>query len=68
MPIWLRKFTFNNIQDFYTKEEEARKKAQSKNNKTTTSFNLGENNKVKVPDFVKNNPTYSSTISKRPKS
>lgn len=27
MPIWLRKFTFSKIQDFYSKESEAAKNA-----------------------------------------
>jgi hypothetical protein len=67
MPIWLRKFIFNNIQEFYKKEEEEYKKAQSKHNKGTTNIRMDESNKVKIPDFIKNNPTYTSTVAKKPK-
>ena len=64
MPIWLRKFTFNSIQEFYLKEREEYNKAQSKYNKGKTNVKMDEGNKQKIPDFIKNNPTYSSTVSK----
>ena len=38
------------------------------NSKGTTSINMSETNKINIPDFIKNNPTYSSTISKNSKS
>ena len=31
MPIWLRNFTFQNIEEFYDKKAEAEKKASGKN-------------------------------------
>tara|TARA_Y100001972_G_C7512804_1_gene259033 strand:+ start:290 stop:505 length:216 start_codon:yes stop_codon:yes gene_type:complete len=70
MPIWLRKFIFNNIQNFYLKEQEDYKKSQqiAKNKrKDTTSIDMGNTNKIKIPDFVKKPPNYSSTVSKNPK-
>jgi hypothetical protein len=70
MPIWLRKFIFNNIQNFYLKEQEDYKKSQqtAKNKrKDTTSIDMGNTNKIKIPDFVKKQPNYSSTVSKNPK-
>ena len=69
MPILLRKFTFQSIQSFYKKEQEEINKMQNQSNsKGTTSINMSETNKINIPDFIKNNPTYSSTISKNSKS
>jgi hypothetical protein len=45
MPIWLRNFTFNKINDFYIKQSEEYEKASSNKQKV-------ELPKVKVPDFV----------------
>ena len=72
MPIWLRKFIFNNIQNFYLKEQEDYKKSQqiAKNKrKDKTSIDMDNTNKEKkkIPDFVKKPPNYSSTVSKNPK-
>lgn len=53
MPIWLRKFTFNSIQEFYLKEREEYNKAQSKYNKGKTNVKMDEGNKQKIPDFIK---------------
>jgi hypothetical protein len=67
MPIWLRKFTFNQLQTHFDKQNEEIKKAQSKiKSKDTTNIDMANTNKVNVPDFVKKRPSYSSTI-KRPK-
>ena len=67
MPIWLRKFTFNQLQTHFDKQNEEINKAQSKNkSKDTTNIDMANTNKVNVPDFVKKRPSYSSTI-KRPK-
>lgn len=46
MPIWLRKFTFNKIREFYEQEAEAHKKAQNPN-----SIDLAAPSKV--PESVK---------------
>lgn len=45
MPIWLRNFTFNKINDFYIKQNEEYEKASS--NKQKVEFP-----KARVPDFV----------------
>ena len=65
MPIWLRKFTLHNIQEWYIKEEEEYKKAHSKANssspgKNTRSINMAKPNKSDIPKP----PSYSTTISK----
>ena len=46
MPIWLRKFTFNKIQEFYNQESEANKKAQNPNSLDLTAPS-------KIPDAIK---------------
>lgn len=51
MPIWLRKFTFNSIQDHYDKVEKINK--QSNNTKTP---------EIKGPDI---SPSYSSKASRK---
>ena len=70
MPIWLRKFIFSQINDFYKKEADQMKKATSKSNPNTQNFNMGETNKSKIPNFVKNSPkpksNYTANISKKP--
>ena len=65
MPIWLRKFTFHNIQEWYKKEEEEYKKAHSKANssspgKNTRSINMANPKRSDIPK----SPSYSTTISK----
>jgi len=41
MPIWLRKFTFNKLQEFYEKQKEANEKV-----------NTPVKNKTKKPTFI----------------
>ena len=55
MPIWLRKFTFNKIKEFYEKEAEANQKAS----KGSNTLDLASPNKIPeaVKNVVKNNPT-----------
>ena len=50
MPIWLRKFTFKQIKDFY--EEEKQQYEKSKNSGSQTL--VGTDGKVKAPQFLKN--------------
>jgi len=61
MPIWLRRYTFRQIREFYEKEKEEYEKASGKNTITANS-SLGKiknaNQKVDVPSFV-------STIKKK---
>jgi len=66
MPIWLRKFTFNSIQEFYNKEKEESEKlmakAKGKGSKgNTKSINMANPaDKSKVPQ----SPTYSTSFNK----
>ena len=50
MPIWLRRFTFQSIRDFYEKEAEAQKEAMDK---ATGVQQAAPSNTVKIPDAVK---------------
>ena len=50
MPIWLRKFTFKEIQDHFDAENEANKKATKKGG---TKSMVNPDGKVNVPDFKK---------------
>jgi len=54
MPIWLRKFTHNSINDFYTKEKDNYDKATGKNkiDPNNPINNMKELPKVNLPDFV----------------
>lgn len=55
MPIWLRKFTFDQINTFYSKKQQQQREQQSKNpNQKTVIDSTG---KVKAPEFLKA-PTY----------
>ena len=66
MPIWLRNFTFQKINDFYIEENNAVKKqqGQSGNSKSITT-----DGKVSSPEFLKNakqtTPTSYSTKASR---
>tara|TARA_R110002153_G_scaffold63346_1_gene170019 strand:- start:2189 stop:2335 length:147 start_codon:yes stop_codon:yes gene_type:complete len=39
MPIWLRKFTFNKMQEHYKEEKESREAAETQTKKTRTPKN-----------------------------
>jgi hypothetical protein len=45
MPIWLRKFTFNKINDYYKKEKEEYENLPSNDNKSTLVDSSGNINK-----------------------
>jgi hypothetical protein len=62
MPIWLRKFTFNNINEFYKKEQEEYKKATGKGELVTADKPLAKPN---IPNFSNIKPTYTSKVSKK---
>jgi hypothetical protein len=49
MPIWLRKFTFYKIQEFYSEESKAAEQASQGSNKTTAVDSSG---KVNTPAFA----------------
>ena len=50
MPIWLRRFTFKSIQEFYEKEREAQEEMQNKINGVQQAT---PQNSVQIPDAVK---------------
>ena len=51
MPIWLRHFTFREIQTYYEKENKAYENTQSKNSKSKTV--IDPDGKIKNPEFLK---------------
>lgn len=57
MPIWLRKFTFHQIQSFYKEEQEQYENAQN-GNKTTVVDSSG---KVNTPEFAQASKKYTPT-------
>ena len=69
MPIWLRNFTFQKINDFYVEENKAVKKAQGKN---SNSKSVTTDGKVTSPEFLKkvkskpsSSPNYTTKASKK---
>ena len=55
MPIWLRKFTFNQIQEHYKKEKED---AEAAKNGGKTKSLIDSSGKVNTPEFVKASEQY----------
>ena len=51
MPIWLRKFTYNEITKFYKKEKEEYEQANSGNNSQTLIDSSGKVNPSNFPQF-----------------
>jgi hypothetical protein len=64
MPVWLRKFTFSKLQDYYTKQAESQKQ-QTKPGNTTNVIN--EDGTVNIPEFAKVSKEYNSKNQKVPK-
>ena len=69
MPIWLRKFTFTKIQNYYAEEQEAIKKARGTSNGAKSVTTDG---KVTSPEFLKDakspsksQPNYTTKMSKK---
>lgn len=56
MPVWLRKYTFNEIYQFYEKEkaefDKSLNKDQITSNTDPSKFMNSATRKVNVPDFV----------------
>lgn len=59
MPIWLRKFTFKQISDFYEEKNKAQKAAQT-SGKTSL---VGEDGKVNAPAFKNASKPYQNKSS-----
>jgi len=51
MPIWLRKFTFKKIADYYSKQNEEYAKASKKGSSTTLMDSSGNVNKEAAKKF-----------------
>ena len=66
MPIWLRQFTFNKINDFYKKEaEEYEKASKSKNSNSSTLVDpSGKVNKEAWKNIQNNMPSPTSPKAK----
>jgi|TARA_B110000495_G_C22916834_1_gene535579 hypothetical protein len=69
MPIWLRNFTFQQINDHYEEENNQVKQAQGKSG---NSKSITTDGKVTSPEFLKNaktkpqaSPNYSTKASKK---
>lgn len=60
MPIWLRRFTFNKINDFYKKENEEIEK--SKNGSKSKSL-IDPTGKINAPEFTKASKQYKKPTS-----
>jgi hypothetical protein len=58
MPIWLRRFTFNKVKEFYDKQNEEKNKVEN------TLANKGNKNELSRPNIAPKQPTY---IAKAPK-
>jgi hypothetical protein len=55
MPIWLRKFTFNKLQEYHTKQTEQAQNAQNGGNKKNLIDSSG---KVNAPEFMQASEQY----------
>ena len=64
MPIWLRNFTFHQINDYYIKENEEYKKAQKGQGGRTVISSDGTINKPAFAESAKK-PTYTTKASKK---
>lgn len=62
MPIWLRKFTFGTIKEFYDKEQEEYNKATGNGQIMKNADQLA---KVAKNEKALQNPTYVSKVSKK---
>jgi hypothetical protein len=61
MPIWLRRFTFNEINEFYIKEREEFDKAHGNSQTLKSSDQIA----TAVKKQLAEKPTYSSKVSKK---
>jgi hypothetical protein len=56
MPIWLRRFTFSKIQDFYTEEKNSYENKGSDGKKTV----INSDGKIKLPEHLKTPDSFKS--------
>jgi len=52
MPLWLRKFTYNKVKDYYEKQEKSIKQAKNGQNSNLKTI-IDEDGTIKSPDFLK---------------
>jgi len=65
MPIWLRKFTFNKIKEYYDKQNKNHQNEDSWTNKSGAAAQNASKN-VKIPDFISKSPqTYQTKASRK---
>ena len=62
MPIWLRKFTYKVMNDFYEKQQEANDQANNKGKLVTANTPIA---KPGIPNSTNTKPTYTSKVSKK---
>lgn len=62
MPVWLRRFTYNTMNEFYAKEQEEYNKVTKKGEMVTANRPIAKPN---VPDLSKIAPTYTSKATKK---
>lgn len=62
MPIWLRRYTFNSINEFYKKEREEYDEAVGKGKMITGNTPISKPN---IPQAANATPTYTSKVSKK---
>lgn len=59
MPIWLRRFTFKQLDDYYKKEQDEYKKARGESQVVTAAKPLAK------PNIPVKDPTYTSKVSRK---
>lgn len=64
MPIWLRRFTFNKIKEYYDNQNKNSQAEDSWTNKSGVAAKQASQN-IKVPDFVKKLPQPYQTKASR---
>lgn len=62
MPIWLRRYTFNVINEFYVNEKQEYEKTLGKGETITNNTPISRPN---IPNLKDAKPTYNSTVKKK---
>ena len=62
MPLWLRKFTYGQLKDFYDKEKKSMEKASSQENSNQKTL-IGADGKINTPEFLKASKPYKGKTS-----
>lgn len=60
MPVWLRKFTFSEIESFFKEEKKAYENSKKGKNQTTL---IDPSGKVNAPEFAKASKPYKGKTS-----